>query len=176
MSTATAIDGIARLMGAEMNSTDWALVNKEISTVAPAYAGLTADYLTFEAGEEGAIAPLPDAKQPLGHIPVDVKVPVVTGRFTLHLAPFLYDDSVLVRHTDIFGPLAREAAARLHPNDASSLAVGDGDPVRVSGLELAVAIDPAVVPGSVVVPFNHVATRGMQASATVSVEVVRGEP
>ena len=176
MSMANAIDGIARLMGAELNSTDWALVNKEITTVAPAYEGLTADYLTFEARDEGAIAPLPDARQPLGHMPVDVKVPVVTGRFTLHLAPFLYDDSVLVRHTDIFSPLGRDAAAHLHPNDASSLAVGEGDPVRVSGLELPVAIDSAVVPGSVVVPFNHAVTRGMPVSAAVSIEVVRGEP
>jgi len=176
MSIMNALDGIARLMGADINSTDWTLVNKEIAAVAPAYGGLTADHLTFEAGDEGAIAPLPAARQPLGHMPVGVKVPVVTGRFTLHLAPSLYDDSVMVRHNEIFRALAPDATAGMHPTDASSLAIGDGDSVRISGLELPVAIDSAVVPGSVVVPFNHVATKGMAASAAVSVEVTRGEP
>jgi NADH-quinone oxidoreductase subunit G len=175
MSIANAIDGIARYMGAEMHSTDWSIVNKEIAEVAPAYAGLTSDYLTFEAGDDGAVVPLPDAKQPLGHVPVDTKVPVVTDRFTLHFAPSLYDDSVLVRHSGILSDLTRDASARLHPKDASSLAVADGEFVHVAGLELPVEIDAKVVPGSVVLPFNHVATRGVLASPAVSIEPMRGD-
>lgn len=175
MSMATAIDGIARLMGAEMNSTDWMVVNKEIAALAPAYAGLTADYLTFEAGTEGVIAPLPGVRQPLVHIPGDVTVPVVTDRFTLHFAPSMYDDSVTVRKTEILRPLAAPGVARLHPKDASALAVEDGNPVQVAGVRLPVAIDSQVVPGSVVLPFNQIATKGVLASAAVSIQAVRGD-
>jgi NADH-quinone oxidoreductase subunit G len=175
MSLAAAIDGIARFMGVEMNSTDWTLVNKEIATVAPAYDGLTADYLTFEAGDEGAIAPLPGVKQPLVHIPLDVSVPVVTDRFTLHFAPSMYDDSVVVRHAEIFNSFAPASTARLHPKDASALAVGDGDLVAVAGIDLSVHVDPQVVPGSVVLPFNQVATKGVPASPAVRISAVRGD-
>jgi NADH-quinone oxidoreductase subunit G len=175
MSIATALDGIARFMGSEINSTDWMLVNKEIASLAPAYAGMTADYLTFEAGDEGAIVPLPDVTQPLGHIPTDVKVPVVTDRFTLHFAPSLYDDSVIIRHAEIFSTLAPVSTARLHPRDASALAVADGDAVRVAGIELPVTVDARVIPGSVVLPFNQVATRGVPATPGVSIETARGD-
>ena len=175
MSLANAIDGIARFMGAEMHSTDWTIVNKEIAAVAPAYSGLTSDYLTFEAGDDGAVVPLAEATQPLGHVPVDTKVPVVTDRFTLHFAPFLYDDSVLVRHAEVLSGLGRDASARLHPKDAASLAVADGEFVEVAGLKLPVEIDAKVVPGSVVLPFNHVATRGFPASPAVGIEPMRGD-
>jgi predicted molibdopterin-dependent oxidoreductase YjgC len=175
MSIATAIDGIARCMGAEMNGMDWRNLNNEIAGVAPAYGGMTAEYLTFEAGEVGAIVPLPGATQPLGHIPVDVKIPVVTDRFTVHFAPSLYDDSVLVRHAGILSSLGSDASVRLHPKDASSLAVGPGDIVQIAGLEMPVELDPSVVPGSVVLPFNHVATKGVPASPSVRIEPMRGE-
>jgi NADH-quinone oxidoreductase subunit G len=175
MSMATAIDGIARFMGAEINSTDWMLVNKEIAALAPAYAGMTADHLTFEAGDEGAIVPLPGAIQPLGYIPTDVRAPVVTDRYTLHFAPSMYDDSVILRHAEIFDTLPPASMARLHPKDASALAVGDGDIVHVAGIDIPVAIDSGVVPGSVVLPFNQVATKGVAASAAVSIQAVRGD-
>jgi NADH-quinone oxidoreductase subunit G len=175
MSMANAIDGIARYMGSEMNSSDWKLINKEIAEVAPAYAGMTLDYLTFEAGEEGAIVPLTDARQPLGHIPVDVNVPVVTDRFTLHFAPSLYDDSVAIRHTEIFSTLSPDASVRLNPRDASSLAVSNGDTVAIAGLELPVMVDSRVVPGSAVLPHNHAATRGVPATGAVAIEAIRGD-
>jgi anaerobic selenocysteine-containing dehydrogenase len=87
----------------------------------------------------------------------------------------MYDDSVTVRNTEILRPLAPPALARLHPRDASALAVEDGDLVQVAGVELPVAVDSQVVPGSVVLPFNQVATRGMPASAAVSIQAVRGD-
>ncbi|MCL1600766.1 MAG: NADH-quinone oxidoreductase subunit NuoG [Actinomycetia bacterium] len=175
MSLATALDGIARFMGVEMNCSDWMLVNKEIATVAPAYGGLTADYLTFEAGDDGAIVPLRGVVQPLSYLPTDVKVPVVTDRFTLHLAPSMYDDSVVLRHATILSSLHGTAEARLHPKDASALAVVDGDVVEVAGIELPIAIDVRVVPGSVVLPFNQIATKGVHATAAVNIQAVRGD-
>jgi len=174
MSMATALDGIARFMGVEMNCSDWKLVNKEIATVAPAYSGLTADYLTFEAGNDGVIVPLLGVDQPLSYLPTDVKVPVVTDRFTLHLAPSMYDDSVVIRHATILNSLPGVAEARLHPKDASTLAVVDGDAIEVAGIELPIAIDVGVVPGSVVLPFNQVATKGVPATAAVNIRAIRG--
>jgi NADH-quinone oxidoreductase subunit G len=175
MSIATAIDGICRFMGADVGSTDWMLVNKQIAVVAPAYAGMTADYLTFEAGDDGAIVPLSDAAQPLAYIPADVRVPVVTDRFTLHFAPSMYDDSVVIRHAGIFSSLPPESVARLNPKDASALAVGEGDAVHVAGIELPVTVDSRVIPGSVVLPFNQVGTKGVPATPAVSIETARGE-
>lgn len=174
LSVASALDNIARVMGTDVNAADWRVINKEIAQVAPAYEGVTADYLTFEAGDEGAILPLPDAAQPLGYIPVDVSVPVVTDRYTLHYAPSLYDDGVIVRHCDILRALPSPATARLHPRDASSLGVSDGSSVRIEHLEFAVTVDTEVAPGSVVLPFNHVATKGLAATASVRIEAVRG--
>ena len=175
MSMATGLDGIARFMGVEMNSSDWEVVNKEIATVAPAYSGLTVDYLTFEAGDEGAIVPLPGVVQPLVYLPTDIRVPVVTDRYTLHLAPSMYDDSVILRHAPILSSLPRTAEARLHPKDASAIAVANGDLVEVAGIELPLAVDSRVVPGSVVLPFNVVATKGVPATAAVSIQAVRGD-
>lgn len=175
MSMATGLDGIARFMGVEMNSSDWKVVNKEIATVAPAYGGLTVDYLTFEAGDEGAIVPLPGVVQPLIYLPTDIRVPVVTDRYTLHLAPSMYDDSVILRHATILSSLPRTAEARLHPKDASVIAVANGDLVEVAGIELPLAVDSRVVPGSVVLPFNVVATKGVPATAAVSIQAVRGD-
>jgi predicted molibdopterin-dependent oxidoreductase YjgC len=175
MSLATALNGIARFMGVEMNCSDWKLVNKEIATVAPAYSGLTADYLMFEAGDDGVTIPLPGASQPLSYLPTDVTVPVITDRFTLHLAPSMYDDSVVIRHATILNSLPVAAAVRLHPKDASALAVSDGDAVEIAGIELPIAVDVGVVPGSAVLPFNQVATKGVPATAAVSIQAVRGD-
>lgn len=173
MSMANAIGSIARAMGADMNSSDWRAINEEIASVAPAYAGLSDDFLTFETEGDGVIIPLPDVRQPLVHIPVDVRVPVVTDRFTLHFASSLYDDSVLTRHSEILSALAPEPCVRLNPRDAASLTVGDGDAVTIAGITLPVAVDSSVVPGSAVVPHNHVATKGVPATGAIDIEPSR---
>ncbi|MDK1102987.1 MAG: NADH-quinone oxidoreductase subunit NuoG [Actinomycetota bacterium] len=176
ISVSAALDDIARAMGAELGAADWQLINKEIAAVAPAYAGMTADYLTFEAGEEGAVVPIPGATQPLVHIPVEVNVPVVTGRFTLHLAPALYDAGVLVRNSHMLEGFADPGVVRMHPRDAASLAVADGDLIDAEGVGLPVKIDPEVPERSVVITRNLDTTRGIAASADIRVETVRGEP
>lgn len=175
MCASAILDDVARAMGADLGASDWELINKEIAAVAPAYAGMTADFLTFEAGEEGAIAPRPDATQPLSYVPVEVSVPLVTDRFTLHLAPAMYDDGVLVRHSKVLGGLADPGVVRMHPRDAASIAVTDGDPIEADGIELPVKIDPDVPERSVVITRNLAATRRIGASAAVSVESVRGD-
>jgi predicted molibdopterin-dependent oxidoreductase YjgC len=137
---------------------------------------VTFDYLTFEAGEEGAIIPLDGAAQPLGYIPADVKVPVVTDRMTLHLAKELYDEGVWNAHAPTIAGLTRPSVARIHPKDAAVLAVRDGDAVTIADrFELPVQLDTGVAPGSVAVPFNHSATIGLAATASVKVDPVRGD-
>jgi hypothetical protein len=87
----------------------------------------------------------------------------------------MYDDSVVIRHATILNRLAGAAEARLHPKDAAALAVVDGAVIEVAGIELPIAIDVRVVPGSVVLPFNQVATKGVPATAAVSIQAIRGD-
>lgn len=170
------LSDIAAAMGASLAAYDAASVTKEISTVAPAYQGITADHLTFETDGTGVVVPLPGATQPLGYIPTDRSVPVVTDRYTLHFARSLYDDGVTTRHAPPIAGLVTAPTIRLHPKDAAVLAVTDGAEVVIGGdLTLPAALDPSVAQGSVVLPFNHRATKGIPASPSVSVSAVRGE-
>ena len=174
MTVTAALDGVARSMGSDLGASDWQIINKEIAATAPAYAGMTADYLTFEAGDDGAIVPLPDAIQPLGHIPVDVSVPVVTDRFTLHFAPSLYDGGVLTKHSETLRGLVSPASLRMHPKDAAALTVKEGTLVRVGGTELPVVLDGDVPERSVVLAHNHDATRSVPATPTISIDTFEG--
>ncbi len=170
------LDDLAARMGTDLGVADVAAVSWEIATVAPAYQGVTMDVLTFEAGIEGIVVPRADAVQPLGHVPVDVSVPMVTGEFTMHYAASLYDDGVWVRNAAAISGLVREATARFNPSDAARLAVTDGDVVVVSGTHrLTVALDDGVSAGTIVVPFNLVETKGLAATPVVTVDALRGE-
>ncbi|MGI9642328.1 MAG: molybdopterin oxidoreductase family protein, partial [Acidimicrobiia bacterium] len=169
------LNDIAHSMGVDLGVSVVANISKEINTIAPAYAGVTLDFLEFEAGSEGAVVPVEPAEQPLGFIPVDVSVPVVTDKMTLHAGAVLYDDGVWNRHAPSIQNLAKRASARLHPKDASALAVDDGDFVLIAGqFELPVEIAPAVAVGSVAVPFGVSETKGLAATVSVKVEPVRG--
>jgi len=168
------LDDISVRMGVDLMAAKVEDISTQIASVAPAYEGITFDYLTFVAGVEGAVVPLAGAKQPLGFIPVEVSVPVVTDRMTLHLAKALYDDGVWNRNAATIADLPRPATARIHPRDAAILAVADGSEVVIEGsFTLAVAIDPDVAEGSISVPFNQVATKGLAATASVRVDAKR---
>ncbi|MGI9529571.1 MAG: NADH-quinone oxidoreductase subunit NuoG [Acidimicrobiia bacterium] len=168
------LDDLAHRMGVELGAAKTGDVLNEIQAVAPVYAGVTLDYLTFEGDADGTVVPLEGAEQPLAHIPVDVGVRVITDRMTLHLAPSLYDDGVWNRHAETISSLGRTPAARIHPRDASVLAVADGDVVVISDTyQLPVIVDPEVAIGSVVIPFNQHGTVGLTATSSVSVDPVR---
>jgi NADH-quinone oxidoreductase subunit G len=170
------LDDLADRMGVELGAANLDVVSKEIADVAPAYAGITMDYLTFEAGPEGVVVPHGDAAQPLGYIPVEVSVPVVTGEFTMHCPGSLYDDGVWVRNAASIRSLVRDPAVRLHPSDAARRAIAEGDTVVVSGTHHLVAtLDERVSRGTLVVPFNLEATKGLAAIPAVTVDVVRGD-
>ena len=168
------LDDLAHRMGVELVAAKVADVSSEISEVAPAYRGVTIDYLTFEGGDEGTLVPLEGVNQPLRATPADVSVRVITDRMTLHLARSLYDQGTWNSHAETIRDLSRTATARIHPRDASVLAVSDGDVVAIGeSYQLPVVVDPEVAVGSVVVPFNQPETIGLTAAASVSVDPVR---
>ncbi|MGI9665609.1 MAG: NADH-quinone oxidoreductase subunit NuoG [Acidimicrobiia bacterium] len=170
------LDDVAHRMGVTLGAEKASDVTSEISALAPAYASITADYLTFEAGLTGAIVPVSGSGQSLTYIPVDVSVPVVTNRMTLHLAPALYDEGVWNSHAPAIAELARDAFAAIHPRDASVLAVGAGDAVLVEDtFTLPVVLDPEVAAGSIKIPFNVKATKGLPATPSVKVDPIRAD-
>jgi predicted molibdopterin-dependent oxidoreductase YjgC len=88
----------------------------------------------------------------------------------------MYDDGVTTRHAASISGLVNDSFVRINPRDASMLAVEDGSTVELAGTILMPArLDPEVSEGSVVVPFNVEATKGLAASASLSVRAVRGE-
>ena len=176
LSIAGILEDIASRMGVALGASTMTMVSKEIATVAPAYEGITVDYLTFEGDADGVIAPLDDADQPLGFIPVEVTVPVVTGEFTLHLERTLYDDGVWVRNAPSLQDLVRPARARIHPGDASRMAISDGDVIAIGDtVQLTAKLDDMVSRGTIVVPASHSETANLVVTGAVTVDVLRGD-
>jgi NADH-quinone oxidoreductase subunit G len=170
------LSDVASAMGADINAHDVALVSKEIGSVAPAYAGVSRDLLIFENHTEGVVVPTADGHQPLGYIATDVSVPVVTDRFTLHFPRSMYDDGVTTRHAPSIAALMKASVVKMNPRDASMLAAEDGSIVELDGsILIPLRLDPQVAEGSVSVPFNVEATKGLKAAASVSVRPMRGE-
>ena len=170
-----AMSDVAAAMGADLNAHDVGIVSKEIASVAPAYGGVSRDFLIFEGDADGVVVPTAAGRQPLGYIATDVAVPLVTDRFTLHFPRSMYDDGVTTRHAPSISGLVSNANVRINPRDASMLAVENGSTVEVAGsIHLAVDLDSQVAEGSVVLPFNVAATKGVAASAAVTVTAVRG--
>ncbi|MEN8237712.1 MAG: NADH-quinone oxidoreductase subunit NuoG [Actinomycetota bacterium] len=171
------LDDLADRMGVPLGASTLALVSKEISTVAPAYEGITTDYLTFEGDPDGVVVPYGEADQPLGYIPVDITVPVVTGEFTLHLERTLYDDGVWVRNSPSIKDLTNPAFARIHPGDGFRKAISEGDIIVVGGMiEIMAKLDVHVSRGTIVIPANHRETTNLVVTGAVTVDVVRGGP
>ena len=169
------LEDIASRMGVALGASSLVGISKEISTVAPAYEGITVDYLTFEGDPDGVIAPLDAGDQPLGFIPVDVTVPVVTGEFSMHLERSLYDDGVWVRNAAAVKDLVRPAVARVHPGDASRRAISDGDFILIGEvIEIPAELDDTVSKGTIVIPANHSETANLVVTGAVTVDVVRG--
>ncbi|MEA2022925.1 MAG: NADH-quinone oxidoreductase subunit NuoG [Actinomycetota bacterium] len=171
------IDDLATAMGAEFGATSVEAVGAEITRVAPAYAGVSWDRLTWGDDSEGLVLPGPEGTQPLKHTPVDRGVPVVSGHRVIHTARVLYDDGVMVRNSSGISGLAAAGAAHLHPRDASVLAVTEGDEIVVTvdgEVRLPVVIDPSLVEGTVYVPFNLASTAGLGAVGPLLIDAVRG--
>ncbi len=168
------LEDLAGRLGSSIGAVSAAALAKEIADVATAYAGITWDLLDFGDGREGVVVPGPDGTQPLRHEPADPALQPQARDLVLHLARVLYDDGVHVR----FGPsLARVvpvAAAHLHPSDAKRLGLTAGTLVTVSGdggdIDLPLALDTSLAPGTVYVPFNLDETTDLGNALEVTIE------
>ncbi len=150
-------------------------IAKEISEVAPAYAGISWDLLEWEA-RDGAVVPLSGA-QPLSHIPVALKGDKApSAPLILHVARTLYDDGVMMRHSPSLHPLAPGAVAHLNPDDARKAGAQDGHPVKVVTKhgegEFSAVVDEGTPPGVVYVPFNQPGAGSLGTEAVVRVTAV----
>ena len=168
------LDDVATRLGRPINLTSEAAIAKEISALAPAYAGVTWDYLEWDA-REGVVVPLDGADQPLQYVPVDDGLAPESVDLALHLARTLYDDGVALRNSHSLSHLGPGAAAHLHPTHAASLEVADGDMVTVTTAEISasmpVRVDPSLAAGTVYVPFNQRGVAPFGVGLAVSVTV-----
>jgi len=169
------LDDIANRAGRSMGLSSAEMIAKEISAAAPAYDGVTWDYLEWEA-RDGAVVPL-DGPQILSHIPVALKgTKAPSAALTLHVARTLYDDGVMMRHSPTLRPLAPGAVAHLNPNDAKKVGALPGRRVRVVTKqgqgELLAVIDDGTPAGVVYVPFNQPEGFSLGTDAVVRVTAV----
>ena len=152
------LDDLATRLGRPIDLVSEKHIAEEVSRVAPAYAGVTWDYLEWDA-PDGAVVPIPGAVQPLQYEPRIRDLGGVVGAYTLHLARTMYDDGVLLRHSPSLAGQAPGAAAHLTPAHAASLQVSDGDEISLDlggrSVTLPVRIDPSLHDGAVYVPFNQ---------------------
>jgi NADH-quinone oxidoreductase subunit G len=150
-------------------------IAKEISEVAPAYAGVTWDHLDWEA-RDGAVVPL-SGSQPFSHIPVALKGDTApTAPLLLHVARTLYDDGVMMRHTPMLRPLAPGPVVHLNPEDAKKAGAQDGHLVKVVTShgegEFSAVVDEEMPEGVVYVPFNQPGAEALGTDAVVRVTAV----
>jgi predicted molibdopterin-dependent oxidoreductase YjgC len=158
-------------MGGELGAASAEMLAKEIATVAPAYHGITWETLEWGAGREGLVLPVEEGVQHLEYIPVDGKLTAVNARYGLHLARVLYDDGVRTRMSPSLAALTPKAHVYLNGDDAQEVGVEPGAVVVVESeygsAQLPVAIDNSLGSGTVYVPANLEATRGLGAAVAV---------
>ena len=170
------LDDLATRMGSPISLVSEKHISDEIARLAPAYSGISWDYLEWEA-REGAVIPLEGAVQPLRYEPRarDLRREVIP--YPLHLARTLYDDGVLLRHSPSLSDQAPGAAAYVTPALAASLGVADGDdipiPIGSRTVMLPVRMDRSLHEGTVYVPFNQPGMPGL--GSTLEAEMPNGE-
>ena len=168
------LDDLASRMGAPMGLVSAEAIAKEIADVAPAYAGITWDLVTWDL-PDGAVVPLDGATQPLEYVPV-VAAGVGsqdTSPFALHSGRTMYDNGVVVQRGPSLAGLAPDAAVYLHPADAGRIDVQPGGLVRVASanatVDLPVLLDASLTEGVVYVPFNQPGVVSLGSASHVTV-------
>ncbi|HEX2421302.1 MAG TPA: molybdopterin-dependent oxidoreductase, partial [Acidimicrobiia bacterium] len=169
------LEDLAERTGRSIGLSNGEAIAKEISEIAPAYAGISWDLLEWDA-RDGAVVPLSGA-QPLGHIPVALKGDKApSAPLILHVARTLYDDGVMMRHSQSLHPLAPGAVAHLNPDDARKAGAQEGHPVKVVTKhgegEFSAVLDEGTPPGVVYVPFNQPGAASLGTEAVVRVTAV----
>jgi NADH-quinone oxidoreductase subunit G len=169
------LDDLAERAGRPLGLATAESIAKEISEVAPAYAGVTWDHLDWEA-RDGAVVPI-TGTQSLRHIPVALKGDTApSAPLLLHVGRTLYDDGVMVRQSPMLHQLASGPVAHLHPEDAKRAGAQDGHPVKVVTShgegEFSAVIDEGTPEGVVYVPFNQPGAASLGTDPVVRVTAV----
>ncbi|HSL26951.1 MAG TPA: molybdopterin-dependent oxidoreductase, partial [Acidimicrobiia bacterium] len=165
------LDDLAERMGTLLGLDSAEAIQKEIVTVAPAYAGVTWDLVEHET--DGVVVPLAGGEQPLVYLPADAPGKTVGGDLVLHYARTMYDDGVLLRHGPALAQLSPGPAVHLHPDDVRRLGLGGettADVTTTAGFaRLPVRIDDSLTHGVVYVPFNQPGTPSLGSDPVVMV-------
>lgn len=165
------LDDLAERMGSPISLDSAETIAKEISSVAPAYGGVTWDLLDVE--KDGVVVPLEFGSQPLVYLPADAPGRAVAGDLVLHYARTMYDDGVLLRHGASLAGLAPGASVFIHPDDARRLGLVEGDQADVKtnagSARLDVRLDDSLAHGAVYVPFNQPGTPSLGSDPVVTV-------
>lgn len=169
------LDDLSSRMGAAMGLSTAEGVAKEIAVVAPAYSGITWDYLEWEA-RDGVVVPL-SGESPLGHIPVRLEGSSAPGaQLTLHTAKVMYDDGVRLRNCPSLRRLAPGAVVHINPDDARRLGAQEGYEVDVVTSKgegrFQAKIDEETPAGVVFVPQNQPGAARLGNDPVVRVKVV----
>jgi NADH-quinone oxidoreductase subunit G len=167
------LDDIARRMGSDLVLHSAEAINKEISTVAPAYAGVTWDLLDWDE-RDGVVVPWgEEASQPLVHVPADTLGAMAAGDLVLHYARTMYDDGVLMRNGLSLHALAPGGAVHVHPDDLRRLGITEGGMAEVrteaGAATLPVVADDSLLHGVVYVPFNQPGVPSLGAHVEVEI-------
>jgi predicted molibdopterin-dependent oxidoreductase YjgC len=169
------LDDLAERAGRPLGLATAESIAKEISEVAPAYAGVTWDHLDWEA-RDGAVVPI-SGSQTLSHIPVALKGDTApSAPLLLHVGRTLYDDGVMMRHSPMLHHLAPGPVAHLNPEDAKRAGAQDGHAVKVVTShgegEFSAFVDEGTPEGVVYVPFNQPGAASLGTDAVVRVTAV----
>ena len=104
-------------------------------------------------------------------------ISVEPARFTLHAGRVLYDDGVRVRMSPGLASVMAEARAYVHPRDGGALAASEGQTVEVTNdrgsVELPLAFDSSLAPGTVYVPANLPETGVLGGGLVVEIRPIR---
>jgi predicted molibdopterin-dependent oxidoreductase YjgC len=169
------LDDIATRMDLPLGLASEETIAKEISANVALYAGVTHDYLEWEA-RDGVVVPL-EGSQPFDYLPVAIKGPGAPGaQLVLHSARTMYDDGVRLRFSPSLHPLAPGPVAHLNPADAPGLGISDNARITVTTSqgegEFTAVLDDATPAGVVYVPFNQAGGASLGADPVVRVKVV----
>jgi NADH-quinone oxidoreductase subunit G len=163
------LDDLASRMGSPIGLVSAEAIAKEISTVAPAYDGITWDRV--ESATDGVL--VPDGGQPLHYLPADAPGRSVVGEMVLHSARTLYDDGVLMSHSPSLRSLATAPTAYLHPDDLRRLGLSEGGSALITSsqgeVRLPIGADESLSHGVVYVPFNRASTPSLGDDPLVTV-------
>ena len=124
----------------------------------------------FEASQRPGVvpdAPAPKEAASNGHAP-PVTVRAADGTLALYTQRFIYDRGTMVSRSKALRAIAKKPFIEMHPEDAESLQLADGDEaiVRANGSEVRLRVVVAdIARGAIFIPYDQ---EGLQANFLIS--------